>query len=200
MYHSESIKIYDALLSNIDTFVGSTVFTMGDISIQIEGKDGIGNLIEEWLSVWFKYNDFDADQVGGSQQFPDFLVGADRSSLEIKTFDGDKSPNFDLANFDSYCESMKDDESKTDCDYLIISYSLIGSTLRIKNIWLKKIWEITCPCSQYPLKVQQKRGVIYNIRPATWYSDNAKFKPFNSKWEFVNALQETLNIYNENKL
>ena len=49
--------------------------------------------------------------------------------------------------------------------------------------------------SRYPLKTQNKKDVIYNIRPAIWYSRNTTFKVFNDKYEFVDALYKTQNIY-----
>ena len=81
--------------------------------------------------------------------------------------------------------------SRTNSDYLIFSYKLTGSVLSIENIWLKKIWEITCPSERWPLKTQTKRGVIYNIRPAAWYSKNARYKVFTSEEDFINAVFET---------
>jgi hypothetical protein len=33
--------------------------------------------------------------------------------------------------------------------------------------------------------------LIYNIRPSIWYSERSKFKPFNSKEEFLSALNNT---------
>ncbi len=195
MYHPESTKIKNLLLSNIDSLKGGTLFSIGDISIKVEGKDGLGGLIEEWFGVWAEKQGFNIKNPGSSQQFPDFFIGQDNSFLEIKTFDGTKSPNFDLANFESYCESVSNMPSRTDSDYLIFSYELIGSALTIKNIWLKKIWEITCSSKNYPLRIQQKKEVIYNIRPATWYSTRLTYTVFKSKQEFIEALFRTQKIY-----
>lgn len=195
MYHQESIGICNALQQEIGNLTGGTLFQIGDISIKVEGKDGLGGLIEEWFGVWAVQRGFNIKNSGSSQQFPDFFIGQDDSFLEIKTFDGTKSPNFDLANFESYCESVANMPSRTDSDYLIFSYELKGSHLSITNIWLKKIWEITCPSDIYPLKIQQKKNVIYNIRPATWYSTRSKFTVFRSKQEFIEALFHTQKIY-----
>lgn len=63
--------------------------------------------------------------------------------------------------------------------------------ISIKDVWLKKIWELACPSSTYPLKVQEKKNVIYNIRPSVWYSDRARFKPFENKETFLSALNNT---------
>ena len=76
-------------------------------------------------------------------------------------------------------------------DYLIFGYRLIESKLKIEKVWLKKIWEITCSSERWPLKTQTKRDIIYNIRPASWYSAKNRFKAFTKKENFVNALYET---------
>ncbi len=198
MYHAESKKISDLLVKNISSFKGGTLFSIGDITISVTSKDGLGGLIEEWFGVWAEENGFnitDPKKNGGSQMFPDYYVGTDNSLLEVKTFDATASANFDLANFDSYCESVAEFPQRVDADYLIFSYKLEGDELTIENVWLKKIWEITCPSDAYPLKVQQKRKVIYNIRPATWYSSRSQFDTFKSKDEFIEALYDTQEKY-----
>ncbi|MEK7724462.1 MAG: NgoBV family restriction endonuclease, partial [Acidobacteriota bacterium] len=80
---------------------------------------------------------------------------------------------------------------RLDSDYLIFAYQMKGSEITIKNVWIKKIWELACPSGTYPIKVQEKKKVIYNLRPSTWYSDKTKFKPFSSKEDFLAALNET---------
>jgi len=198
MYHNESLTIYNRLIDSLDQLVGGTIFRIGDISIDVKGKDGLGGLIEEWFGIWALSNNFnvhDHKKSGGSQEFPDYYIGDDMGMLEIKSFDITASPNFDLANFESYCESVANKPERIDSDYLIFGYELSGSKLRISKIWLKKIWEITCPSDRWPLKTQTKRDVIYNIRPATWYSTNNKFKVFTSKEKFIDALFETQEQY-----
>ena len=66
-----------------------------------------------------------------------------------------------------------------------------GSVITIKNVYLKKIWELACPSGTYPLKVQEKKSIIYNIRPSVWYSERNKFKPFARKEDFLSALNNT---------
>jgi hypothetical protein len=199
-YNSESKRLYEALRNNLPKLLGGTLFKMGDISIDVEGKDGLGGLIEEWLGVWAIKNNFlvnSANVSGQSQEFPDYYIGEDKSLLEIKCFDADAGPNFDIANFDAYCRSLSIIPQRLFADYLIFSYRLNGTKLSIDNIWLKKIWEITCPSQKYPLKTQNKKGVIYNIRPATWYSNNSKFKAFSNWSEFVKALYKTEKEYHK---
>ena len=63
--------------------------------------------------------------------------------------------------------------------------------ITIKNVWLKKIWEIAGGRGPYPVKVQEKKKTIYNLRPINWYSSKTKFKPFENKESFLKALNET---------
>jgi type II restriction enzyme len=200
MYHAEANKIYAELLNQLPTFKGGTSFNIGNIKIEVQGKDGLGGLIEEWFGVWAEKNNFnitDPKENGSSQEFPDYYIGDDNSLLEIKSFDASAGANFDLANFDSYCKSVADLPKRTNADYLIFSYILHGSKLNIQNIWIKKIWEITCPSARYPLKTQVKKDVIYNIRPSNWYSKNPRFKSFTTKKDFINALFNTQQEYKD---
>ncbi len=198
MYHVEAEKIYKELMKQLPKFKGGASFNIGNIKIEVQGKDGLGGLIEEWFGVWAKQNKFnitDPKESGSSQEFPDYYVGSDKSFLEIKTFDDTAGANFDLANFDSYCMSVAKLPKRTDADYLIFSYVLKESKLSIKNIWIKKIWEITCPSTRYPLKTQVKKDVIYNIRPSSWHAKNPKFKSFTTKEDFITALFDTQQKY-----
>ena len=134
------------------------------------------------------------EENANSQVFPDFYLDKHNKKLgllEVKSFDWDRGPGFDLANFDSYCNSLLSSAYRLNSDYLIFAYQMNGSEITIKNVWLKKIWELACPSGTYPLKVQEKKSVIYNIRPSTWYSERTKIKPFNSLEEFLSALNET---------
>ena len=169
-------------------------FTLKDLTIKIETKDTIGNLIQEWLKEWMKKENIEFEENTNSQTFPDiFLNVKDKTKglLEIKTFDFNRGPGFDLANFDSYCTSLLENSHRLDSDYLILAYQMNGSEITIKDIWLKKIWELSGASSTYPIKVQEKKKVIYNIRPIIWYSGKTTFKSFSSKEEFLKALNET---------
>ncbi len=194
-YNEESLKIYQKLHSIEASLEGSTVFRFGGIDVDVEGKDGIGGLIEEWVGIWAIEQGFDIKKATESQTFPDYFVGENDALLEIKAFNYNASANFDIANFESYCSSLAHTPSRLYSDYLIFGYQIIGHKISIKDIWLKKIWEITCPSERWPLKTQTKRDVIYNIRPASWYSSRSTYKAFNNPEAFVNALYETQEMY-----
>lgn len=175
--------------------IGHIQFTLNDVSVKINSKDTVGNLLQEWLKQWLKTNNIEHCENENRQKFPDFYLNLENKEtglLEVKTFDYDKSPNFDIANFDAYCNSLLTDAYRLDSKYLIFGYSMSSEgDITIGNVWLKSIWEIAGESGTYPLKVQEKKQIIYNIRPAIWYSERARFKPFNSKEEFLQALNET---------
>ncbi len=209
-YHSEALKIFSELNAIKHTLIGGTNFTLGDLSIQIEGKDGIGGVIEEWFGHWAERNRFNIrnpKKDGSSQEFPDYYIWEEpkvyEALLEVKTYDANASANFDIANFQSYCASVAENPYRLDADYLIFAYKIHNGVLHIHEIYLKKIWEITCPSQRWPLKTQTKRDVIYNIRPSAFHSNRGRYQSFRSKTEFVEALfsteEEYLDKHSDNK-
>lgn len=201
MYHAESIRALNHLDRIKKDLVGGTLFTLGGLSVDIQGKDSIGNLIQEWLGVWFTTNGYDITRGDKTQDYPDFDIGDKEYLLEVKVFNSKKPPAFDIANFEAYCASLAKTPSRLLSDYLILSYSITDHCLKIENVWLKKIWEITGASCDYPLRCQVKYRnrrspnetfSIDNIRPVTWYSNNARATaPFKNSEEFVDALYDT---------
>lgn len=203
-YHKETVKIYKALKAIQSELTGRTQFSLANLTININGKDGLGGLIEEWFGVWAEKEGFNIENPkknGSSQKFPDYYVwndGEEKHHLEIKTFDDDASANFDIANFQSYCESLAENPERVYADYLIFAYQIKDGNLKINHIFLKKIWEITCASKRWPLKTQTKRDVIYNIRPSNFKNEKSgKHPSFKSKDEFINALFKTEEQYLE---
>ena len=175
-------------------------FTLKDLTVSIESKDTVGNLIQDWLVQWMKREQFSFEQNPSSQTFPDIYLNVDdkkKDLLEIKTFDWKRGAGFDLANFESYCGSLLTNAYRLDSDYLIIGYKMDGAQITIENVWLKKIWELAGGSGTYPIKVQEKKQVIYNLRPIYWYSERSTFKAFESKEDFLKALNETRYQYSK---
>ncbi|WP_246605477.1 NgoBV family restriction endonuclease [Sphaerospermopsis torques-reginae] len=114
--------------------------------------------------------------------------------LEVKAFYFNKPPGFDVANFEAYCDSLTKQAYRLDADYLIFSYDIQDYKFKVKKVWLKKIWEITGKSETYPVKCQSKKKSLYSIRPINWYSNRARYFPFNSRLDFVEALYNTLKI------
>ena len=116
--------------------------------------------------------------------------------MEIKSFDFNASPNFDIANFETYVRSLLESPKKLDASYLIFGYSLIDGKIEIKGLWLKKIWELSTNSKDWALKIQQKQGTIYNIRPVNFISKRTNIaQPFETKQDFLSAIQNVLNQY-----
>lgn len=199
MYLS-SKEIYDKLVTDgITNQQGDITLKFMGVDAPIVDKSAIGNLLQEWLSYWLIQEDIEFRVKLNTQEFPDFLLHPTKDNidlLEIKTFDNEKSPNFDVANFDAYRRSLLQSAYRLDADYLIFAYQLdrLGN-LTIPRIWLKKVWEITGNSARYPVKCQVKQDMIYNIRPITWYSTNITFKPFSSRLAFLQALYQTIALY-----
>ena len=196
-------KLYDELVNKfgIKNKTGRINLTLGEISVRYNGRDAIGDLLQEWIGEWMKSKNYYYRTKANTQEFPDFLLSESNTSnfLEIKTFHAKASPAFDIANFDSYCTSLLELPERIEADYLILSYTMEKSKLEINDVWLKKIWEISSSSGPNPIKLQVKRGQIYNLRPCTWYSERLSYKPFNSKIGFLKALSDTLPNYDQCK-
>lgn len=193
--------LYQALINGwIINAEGVIKFSMLGVDQTIKEKSAFGDLIQEWLWWWMSENGIEYRTKENTQEFPDFLLDKtsnEKGLLEIKSFDYTASPNFDVANFEAYVRSLTTKSYRIDADYLIFWYTLINGVVTIKNIWLKKIWEICCPSEKFPLRVQCKQDMIYNIRPANWYSESANYTPFQNKKQFLDAIQGTLNQYHK---
>lgn len=196
-----SADIFNELTNNfeIKNKVGSIQIELGDITAKYNGKDAIGDLLQEWIGEWMKNKNYYFRTKTNTQEFPDFLLSESDTKffLEIKTFNADASPAFDIANFDSYCTSLLELPERIEADYLILSYKMIDSELKINDVWLKKVWEISSPSGPNPIKIQTKRGQIYNLRPCTWYSTRLAYQPFSNKNAFLQALADTQKNYSQ---
>jgi len=206
MYNEESESILKKLKEEQDFLIGTINVSLGDISFTLINKDLIGSVIESWFNKWVILNNIVVKKNMDSQAFPDYYVGQENDFLELKCFDADRRPSFDIADFENYYEIVNENSELSlkylDCDYLIFGYTMTSTgEIIISDIFLKKIWEITCPSKKFPLRVQSKRGKIYAIRPTVWYSKSSRieFPVFESKYEFFEALNRTYELYkNEN--
>ncbi len=185
---------------------GQSRFDFLGVSNTLTDKSAVGYIFQNWLLAWMNQSGIEAASPENTQEFPDFYMSplsTTKDLLEIKVFDYDGDANFDIANFESYCDSLLSDSYRLDADYLIFSYTLREGIFKVNNIFLKKIWEITCPGERYAIRFQIKRDVIYNIRPASIFrnpSGKSKFKIFDSRKSFVEALYSVLMKYPKTSL
>ncbi len=176
---------------------GQIRFYLGDVNIVVKQKDVVGNIIQEWLEEWLKSKDIDYLPSENSQMPPDFFLNPDNTTeglLEVKAFNYNASPGFDIADFRMFAEEIIDKPYMLYADYLIFAYEMTDDGyVIIKNLWLKKLWQISRRMENYPINLQTKDGVIHKIRPAVWYSnENTDFKVFDSLEDFISAFDETV--------
>lgn len=178
---------------NIYDAVGRITMNLNNTDVIIKQNDIIGNALQEWLGQFLRSRDIYFRPALG-QTFPDFYLSQDDKTnlCEMKTYFATRNAAFDVANFYSYVDSIAEKPYRLDSDYIIFAYhSDNDGNIKIKDIWCKKVWEITGPANDYDLKCQRKKGQIVNIRPANWKSDNIKLKPFNNKEKLLAALYKT---------
>jgi type II restriction enzyme len=63
----------------------------------------------------------------------------------------------------------------------------------IKDVWLKKVWEITRRMEKWSINLQIKDNVVHKIRPGVWYSDrDVDYSIFESIEDFISAMEEAV--------
>ncbi len=187
-------KLFQALqVQGIVGSQGKTTFSLGGITTPAKDISVIGNLIQDWLVQFMRQNKIDFSQPTNSQEFPDFYLSESTTHdlLEVKCFT--RSPNFDIANFNAYCRSLRINAHRLDADYLIFKYAAHAGYIEIENIWLKKVWQISSRMERSELKIQWKQNQPVNIRPALWYSNKTEFPVFESRLAFVRAIEKVQN-------
>lgn len=192
-------ELYTALGNlHLERQIGVISFNLAGVSVNIDTTDTVGITLQAWLKQYLTDNDIYFSEPANTQEFPDFFLDnneAFKHMLEVKAFNYNATPAFDIANFESYCSSVKDKPYRLDADYLIFGYTMNDSgDITVKKVWLHKIWQIAGTSQRFPLKTQVKRDMIYNIRPNTDFKAGNK-GPFRSKDDFLLAIYKTLVIY-----
>ncbi len=192
-------QIYDKLIADdkILELQGQIKFFLGDVNIIVKQKDVVGNIIQEWLQGWLDKRGVEYAPSENTQMPPDFFLNPDNKEenlLEVKAFNRSSSPGFDIADFRMYEEEIIDKPYMLHVDYLIFGYDMSDEgVVTIKDLWLKKVWEITRSMRNWPLNLQVKQGVVHKIRPGVWYSSNqTKFPMFRCLEHFISAIEETV--------
>lgn len=177
---------------------GQIRFYLGDVDIVVKQKDVVGNIMQEWLEGWLKSNEVLYKPNPNSQMPPDFYLNPDDTTsdlLEIKAFNYNRTPGFDIADFNSFQEEIVTKPYMLHTKYLIFGYIMTDDGyVVIKKLWLENVWNICRRMENWPINLQIKDNVVHKIRPAVWYSthDRSKFKPFESLEDFISAIEETV--------
>lgn len=199
--HLNSQQVFDRLLNidKIKTVEGRIKFYLGDVNIIVRQKDVVGNIIQEWLEGWLKKNNVAFDANPNTQMPPDiFLDPSDhtRDLLEVKAFNYNASPGFDIADFKAYATEIINYPYMLNTKYIIFGYSMNDEgVVTIKDLWLKNVRQICRSMKGWPLNVQYKNKIIHKIRPAKWFGKKSKFPMFDSLEHYLSAIEETLFEY-----
>lgn len=191
-------EIYDKLLNDdhILELEGQIKFYLGDVNIIVKQKDVVGNIMQEWLQGWLDARGIEYAPSENTQMPPDFFLNPDditKELLEVKAFNRNSSPGFDIADFRMYASEILEKPYMLDVDYLIFGYDMSDDgVVTIKDVWLKKVWQITRRMENYPINLQVKEGVIHKIRPGVWYSERiTDYAIFDCLEDFISAIEET---------
>lgn len=192
-------QVYDKLVNEdkILELQGQIKFFFGDVDITVKQKDVVGNIIQEWLQGWLDKRGVEYAPSENTQMPPDFFLDpSDRTKdlLEVKAFNRNASPGFDIADFRMYEEEIIEKPYMLDVDYLIFGYDMSDNgVVTIKDVWLKKVWEITRRMEGWAVNLQVKQNVVHKIRPGVWYSTKKKsFPMFMCLEDFISAIEETV--------
>lgn len=192
--------LYECLNSTILNTKGNIYFNFAGISVKLNTTDIVGSILQAWLKQYLLQNNIYFSEPTNTQEFPDFFLDDNvpyQHMLEVKAFNYNATPAFDIANFESYCDSVKENPLQLEADYLIFGYTMSNTgDITINKLWLHKIWEITGTSKRYPLKTQVKRDVIYNIRPNSNFK-NGLSGSFKNKEDFLSAIFMTLFDYKD---
>lgn len=192
-------QIYDKLVNDdkILELQGQIKFFLGDVDIIVKQKDVVGNIIQEWLQGWLDKNNVEYAPSENTQMPPDFFLNPNNKTkdlLEVKAFNRSASPGFDIADFRMYEEEIIEKPYMLDVDYLIFGYNMSNDGIvTVRDIWLKKVWEITRRMDGWAINLQVKQGVVHKIRPGVWYSNKKGNIPmFLCIEDFISAIEETV--------
>ena len=109
----------------------------------IDTTDTVGNSLQRWLKEWLIKNDIYEHEPENTQEFPDFYLSASNPKdhmLEVKAFNYNATPAFDIANYESYIASVAEKPYRLAADYIILGYVMDNDgTITIKKIWLKEM-------------------------------------------------------------
>ncbi len=194
-----SQEVYDKLINEdrILELQGQIKFFLGDVDIIVHQKDVVGNIIQEWLQGWLDKRGIEYAPSENTQMPPDFFLNPNdltKNLLEVKAFNRNASPGFDIADFRMYEEEIIEKPYMLHVDYLIFGYDMSDDGIvTIKDLWLKKVWQITRRMKDWSINLQVKQNVVHKIRPGVWYStQRGNYPMFRSLEDFVSAIEEAV--------
>ena len=190
-------EVYNKLNSEfkIKEKTGGIHFDLGDVSIIVKKRDSVGNILQEWVEGWLIANNIDYS-ASHSQMPPDIYLDPEdltKNLLEVKAFNYDSSPAFDIAEPLAYLEEIVQHPCMLYTKYLIFGYSMDEETgvVTVKDMWLKNLWDIFVPRNNG--RVLSLGGQGKKLRPTKWYNRKKNATDsFQSLEHFLSAFIELL--------
>ena len=182
----ENLDIIESLLNDL---IGKTIETYihcNNMVIKIETSNSIGDMAETLIYHTFK-DKISSFKKGPSQLSPDFYTSLENFEYELKVF-GPNGANFDISNFTSYINQLIKNGGvyrklfKT--KYIILEYTFKNGCATIINVHVRNIWNLVKFDGKYPITLQCKKGMWYNIRPcapSSWYDEKKTAEIFINK-------------------
>ena len=124
----------------------------------------VGNLMESIV-----YKTINEHVIRGENMTsPDFLDATSAVEYELKCFKD--TANFDISNFDSYISQLVNDYDRKvfRTYYLVFKYESSDNGFVISDFKMCTICEILKYDGKYPISIQNKKGIWYNIRPCSF--------------------------------
>ncbi|MCL2355794.1 MAG: NgoBV family restriction endonuclease [Defluviitaleaceae bacterium] len=187
--------LYKKALEKIKGERGTVVITIGNIPKISKSNDIIGNCVQEWIPQWLEDEGLTLESNKKSQAFPDFtaVIDGKRYDMEVKCWNYNQSPAFDIANFNGFYREIFSNPAKLNAKYLIFGYSPTKHGFEIKDIFLKNLWDITSVSRKYPVGLQVKQGQPYAIRPFPFHK--LPGEAFGSAEKFIAAIRDTRTLF-----
>ena len=159
-------ELYDKLeKSDVLQLKFQGVIKVGGFEVNIGNNcDVVGNIMQEWLEGWLKKNDIEYRPNENTQMPPDVFLNPDdqtKDLLEVKAFNYEATPGFDIADFNAYQEEIIREPYMLHAKYLVFGYQMQkDGYVVIKKMWLKNVWDICRRMEKWPLNLQIKDKVV----------------------------------------
>ncbi|AQP54633.1 restriction endonuclease [Vagococcus penaei] len=188
-------ELYELALKDIKGQIGTITITIGGTPKISSTNDIIGNCVQEWIPQWLEDNGLDLTVNKQTQVFPDFIAKIDGKeyNMEVKCFNLNNGPGFDLANFGGFYDSIYKDPTKLNAKYLVFAYRPTTHGFRIEEVYMKNLWELTKRTPKYPVSLQVKREQPYAIRPSNFHTRPNEM--FSTRREFLEAIKEVREMF-----
>jgi hypothetical protein len=169
----------DSLIEICKSFEGQSVkitATFMEKTIVIDNCNAVGDILEDIFFECIKEKLIDFEE-GPKQASPDYYGMNKQYEFEQKVFM--TSPGFDIGNFTSYVNQLCNEngvyKKLFNTQYLVFEYILENNEIKIVKFHYLPVYKLVSYSGKYPLSMQVKKNVWYNIRPDSvkkWYSDD----------------------------